>query len=282
MRRPVPRGKMPHRMLEVAVAETFPSLNPPRWPATLTRVGLWLLVVGIALVLIAGPLNRFGITGFQPALLTLSGGALLLVLGVLLALVGFFGALSRRTPVPRAPTALAIVVGLGLLGYLLSWLQAGRGLPPIHEISTDLESPPPFVAIREIRDRIPGVNPSDYVAEQSLRGGKLNVPQAQRRAYPDIRPLQLSVPPAEAFARVERAARTLGWEIVAAVPEEGRLEATDTTRFFGFKDDVVVRLRAEGGGTRVDVRSKSRVGVGDVGANAARVRAFLAELGATS
>jgi uncharacterized protein (DUF1499 family) len=282
LRGPVSRGKMPDRLLEVAVAETFPSLNVPRWPATLTRAGLWLLVIGIALVVIAGPLNRFGITGFQPALLVLAGGALLLVLGVPVGMVGFLGALAKGTPISRAPAALAIVVSLGLLGYLLSWLQAGRGVPPIHEISTDLESPPPFVAIREIRQRIPGVNPSDYVAEQAGRSGTLDVPQQQRRAYPDIQPMQLPVPPAEAFARVERAGRALGWEIVAAVPDEGRLEATDTTRFFGFKDDVVVRLRAEGGGTRVDVRSKSRVGVGDVGANAARIRAFFAELGATS
>lgn len=264
------------------MAETFPSLNVPRWPATLTRVGLWLLVVGVVLVVIAGPLHRFGITGFQPALLTLAGGALLLVLGLLVALVGFLAAMAKGTPIARAPAAFAIVVGLALLAYLLSWLQAGRGLPPIHEISTDLQSPPPFVAIRAIRERIPGVNSSDYVTEQRVRGGSLNVPQAQRRAYPDIQPLQLPMPPAEAFPRVENAARALGWEIVAAVPEEGRLEATDTTRFFGFKDDIVVRLRAEGGGTRVDVRSKSRVGVGDVGANAARVRAFLAELRATS
>ncbi len=273
---------MPVPLPEVAVADTFPSLNVPRWPATLTRVGFWLLVVAIALVVISGPLHRFGITGFRPALLVLAAGTVLLVPGVLVALIGFLGALAKRTPTARGATAVAIVVGLALLGYMLSWLQAGRAVPPIHEISTDLESPPPFVAIRAIRDRIPGVNPSDYIAAQPGRNGTLDVPQAQRRAYPDIVALQLPVPPAEAFGRVERAARALGWEIVAAVPEEGRLEATDTTRFFGFKDDIVVRLRAEGGGTRVDVRSKSRVGVGDVGANAARVRAFLAELRTTS
>ena len=65
------------------------------------------------------------------------------------------------------------------------------------------------------------------------------------------------------------------------VPAEGRLEATDTTLFFGFKDDVIVRLRVEGGGTRIDVRSKSRVGLGDAGTNAKRVRAFLARVEAS-
>lgn len=264
------------------MAETFPSLMVPTWPATLTRIGLWLLVSGTLLAAIAGPINRFGIAGFQVALLALAVGVLLLVIGALLGISGFLGALAKGTPISKAPAALAIVVGLALLGYLLSWLRAGMGVPPIHEISTDLESPPPFVAVRAIRDRIPGLNPSDYVVESKGRAGPLNVPQAQRQAYPDIQPLQLALPPAEVFPRVEAAARALGWEIVAAVPEEGRLEATDTTRFFGFKDDVVVRLRAEGGGTRVDVRSKSRVGLGDAGTNAKRVRAFLAQLGAAS
>jgi uncharacterized protein (DUF1499 family) len=264
------------------VAETFPSLNVPAWPGTLTRIGVWLLIAGAVLVVISGPIHRFGVAGFQPALLLLAGGALLLVLGALLGIVGFLAALAKGTPISKGGTALAIVIGLGLLGYLLSWLRAGMAVPPIHEISTDLQSPPPFVAVREIRAKLPGVNPVEYVVEQPGRNGTINVPQAQREAYPDIQPLQLAMPPAEAFKRVDAAARSLGWEIVASVPEEGRLEATEATRFFGFKDDVVVRLRAEGGGTRVDVRSKSRVGVGDLGANAARVRKFLAAVDSTS
>jgi uncharacterized protein (DUF1499 family) len=75
------------------------------------------------------------------------------------------------------------------------------------------------------------------------------------------------------------AARAQGWEIVAAVPAEGRIEATDTTRFFGFKDDIVIRVKAEGAGSRVDVRSLSRVGKSDVGKNASRIRAYLIALG---
>jgi uncharacterized protein (DUF1499 family) len=74
------------------------------------------------------------------------------------------------------------------------------------------------------------------------------------------------------------AARSLGWEVVASDAATGRIEATATSRWFGFKDDVVVRIRPEGAGSRVDVRSMSRVGVGDLGANAERVREFLAKL----
>ena len=257
----------------------FPSLNPPIWPARLTSTGLWLIGISLLLILIAGPLNKFGIAGFRPALLTLAGGMLMLVVGALLTIVGFLFAAAKGTPVPRGVTALAIIAGLGVIFYLLTWLRAGMGVPPIHEISTDVATPPPFVAIKAIRDAIPGLNPSDYIAEQPGRGGAtLNVPQAQQKAYPDIQPLMLQLAPEQAFARAEAAAKALGWEIVASVPAEGRLEATDTTRFFGFKDDVVVRLRAESGGTRVDVRSKSRVGLGDAGTNAARVRKFLEQV----
>ena len=88
-------------------------------------------------------------------------------------------------------------------------------------------------------------------------------------------PAVLAMPPARAFDRALEAAKRQGWEIVAAVPGEGRIEATDTTRWFGFKDDVVVRVRPDGAGSRVDVRSVSRVGRGDVGTNARRIRGFL-------
>lgn len=256
-------------------ADTFATLNAPVWPIRLVRAGLWLIAAGFVLAVLAGPLSRFGLLGFQPALLILAGGALLLGLGTLLAIVGLLIGLAKSAAVPRAAAALGIVVGLGVIFYLLSWLRAATGVPPIHEISTDLSAPPPFVAIREIRERTPGLNPPEYVAEQQVRGKAMSVPQMQRESYPDLQPLILQTTPDQAFVRVEAAARALGWEIVAAVPDEGRLEATDTTRFFGFKDDVVVRLRTEGGATRVDVRSKSRVGLGDAGANAARVRAFL-------
>ena len=102
--------------------------------------------------------------------------------------------------------------------------------------------------------------------------------EGQQRAYGDIKPKVLAMPPREAVQRVIDAARALGWEVAAIDATTGRVEATATTRWFGFKDDVVVRVRPEGTGSRVDVRSASRVGSSDVGANAARVREFLAKL----
>jgi uncharacterized protein (DUF1499 family) len=93
--------------------------------------------------------------------------------------------------------------------------------------------------------------------------------------YPDLGPARFTAPPDRVFARAVDIARDLGWEIVATAPAEGRLEATDRTRWFGFRDDVVVRVRPDGAGSRVDVRSVSRVGRSDLGTNARRIRGFM-------
>ncbi len=259
--------------------EIYPVLNTPTWPATLARLGIWTIVVGVLIAGLSGPMTRLGVIKFTLGLSSLGVGLLVTCIGLLLAIVGFLVANAKGVSISRGVAAFWIIVGLVLVAYLLSWLRTGMGVPPIHDISTDLESPPAFVAVKALRDAIPGVNPSDYVREQSARGGvKLNVPDLQRKAYPDIEPLQLALPMEQAFKRVEQAMHAMNFEIVAAVPQEGRIEATDTTRFFGFKDDVVARLRSENGGTRIDLRSESRVGLGDAGTNAKRVRALLARI----
>jgi uncharacterized protein (DUF1499 family) len=102
----------------------------------------------------------------------------------------------------------------------------------------------------------------------------------QKRGYPDLGPATFAAPPDRVLAAAEVAARERAWEIVAVVPAEGRLEATASTPWFGFKDDVVVRVERAGTGSRVDVRSKSRVGRSDLGVNARRIRDFLAALAA--
>ena len=108
--------------------------------------------------------------------------------------------------------------------------------------------------------------------------GGAEVAAKQRASYPEIAPAELSLPPDRAFDRALAAAHAMGWEVVLSDPAGGRIEATDTTFWFGFKDDVVVRVIPQPTGSRVDVRSLSRVGGGDIGANAARIRAYLAKL----
>jgi uncharacterized protein (DUF1499 family) len=254
----------------------FPSLAPPAWPARLLDVGLWLIGAGLLLGLVSGPLHRLGLANFRIALLVLAGGFLLLLAGTLLAIVGLLVASARRLRFARVPALVGVALGLIASGYLLSWIARARAAPPLHEISTDLADPPAFVAIAALRRDAHAVNPSEYVSRVSAPGGRIiDVPELQRQRYSDIQPLQLGLAPAAALEAAQHAAQRLGWQIDAYVPGDGRLEATDTSAFFGFKDDVVVRVRSSDAGSRIDVRSKSRVGLSDVGANAHRVRAFL-------
>ena len=228
-------------------AETFPSLNPPAWPARLTRIGLWILAAGVVLIAASGPGHRFGVLGYRPALLAALLGTLLAALGALLAIVGLIGGAGGRAHAPRGAAALGIVIALAASSYLLWWVAQMRGAPMIHEVSTDLEDPPAFIAVKAARDRVPGTNPSEYVRQLQGRGALIDVPAQQRMHYPDLQPVSLDVSLEEAYARARRAVGELGWEIVAESQAEGRIEATDTTRFFGFKDDIVIRLRTVDG-----------------------------------
>ena len=153
------------------------------------------------------------------------------------------------------------------LGALVAALVSGPGYH-IHDITTDTDHPPQFVALLPVRQKSP--NGPEYGGEKIAR--------EQRAAYPDIQPVLLPEPPARAFERVLAAARSRGWEIVAAVPAEGRIEATDTTRWFRFKDDIVIRVTPDVSGSRIDVRSKSRLGRSDLGTNARRIRNFFTAL----
>jgi uncharacterized protein (DUF1499 family) len=141
-------------------------------------------------------------------------------------------------------------------------------VPPIHDISTDTFDPPQFVALAQLRAAAPN----------GLKYGGPAIAAQQQKGYPDIKSLILKEPPQKAMQSAIDAARSRGWEIVSSDAPTGRIEATDTTSWFGFKDDIVVRVRPEGSGSRIDVRSASRVGQSDIGANAQRVRGYLARL----
>jgi uncharacterized protein (DUF1499 family) len=257
-------------------AETFPSLAPSSGSSRTIRAGLWVLGVGVAAVFLAGPVNRLGLADFRIALIVLGVGTLIALVGGLTTAIGLIAGTVRRAPVPRRAAAIGLLVALGVFGYLLTWMIQARAAPTLHEISTDLEDPPEFVALKAVRAQTPDVNPTEYVAEIQGRSGPIDVPALQRKSYPDIQPLTLDVTTDEAYARARRSVKRLGWEIAAEAPAEGRIEATDTSLFFGFKDDIVVRVRMANGRSLVDVRSKSRVGLSDLGMNAARVREFLA------
>jgi uncharacterized protein (DUF1499 family) len=222
----------------------------------------------LAMLVSSGPGVHLGLWSWQTGLtllkwaayVGLAGAAAALVLVVLLAVPQW----RAQAWVP----ILALCLGLIAAAPPMMALEHAKAVPPIHDITTDTFDPPQFVALAAMRATVPN----------GVKYGGMDIAAQQQKAYPDIKSLILKDPPQKATQSAIDAARASGWEIVSSDAPTGRIEATDTTYWFGFKDDIVVRVRPEGEGSRVDVRSVSRVGKSDVGANAKRVREYLARL----
>jgi uncharacterized protein (DUF1499 family) len=214
----------------------------------------------------AGTGTRIGWWNFRQGFKLLNWAAYFGVAGTILSIAGAFLARpgSGRRGFPIA--LLGVVLGMVSFGVPGGWYGMAKTVPMIHDITTDTENPPMFVSILPLRKDAP--NPAGY--------GGPEIAAKQKAAYPDIRPLSVPLPASETYDTALAAARRMGWEIVDGNPAEGRVEAVATTRWFGFKDDIVVRI-SQGGASvcRLDVRSVSRVGQSDVGTNARRIRAFL-------
>ena len=252
----------------------------------LRLIAIAVSVLAALLFACSGPGTRLGLWGFGTGLTMLKWGAYVGILGAALAIIALtaaaFAARARagegrddaaRSEERRSLMPLVVALLLAGVAVFVPWrgLQRARAVPPIHDITTDTQDPPAFVAVLPLRAG----------ARNSAVYGGDSVAALQRKGYPDLGPLHVAVPQATAYARALAEARAMKWEVVAADSVAGRIEATATTPWFGFKDDVVIRLRPDGAGTRVDVRSVSRVGGSDVGANAARIRAYLARLART-
>lgn len=221
--------------------------------------------LGLLVLASAGPAYRLGLpldAAFAVMRVAAYIGAGAAVLGGLVATYQYIRAGRLAMTVTMAGT----VMGLVALGIPYTWQQRARTMPAIHDISTDLENPPAFDAVVRLRTA-----PDELTRTAAVTA-------LQRRGYPDIAPITLPLPMPTAFDRALALAQASGWDLVTADKTTGRIEATATTRWFGFKDDVVIRLTPWGAGTRVDMRSVSRVGIGDAGTNAGRIRAFLAAL----
>jgi uncharacterized protein (DUF1499 family) len=190
------------------------------------------------------------------------------VVGLLAAVVSLAGVILSGRGTRRAGLAIALaglLMGAIVAGIPWSWMRTAQQMPLIHDITTDMDNPPRFVSIMPLRKDAP--NSPEY--------GGPGIASQQLAAYPDIKPLVLQVPVKTAFERALRTARDMGWDIVDASENDGRIEAMDRTFWFGFTDDVVVRITPVQGGSKINVRSVSRVGLSDVGTNAKRIRAFL-------
>lgn len=217
--------------------------------------------LGVLFALLVAMLgHKFELLSFKLAFL---GFVILVLIGALLGLATLVVSLfSKKLHVRTGVLGLAL--GLGPLIAVFVIIGEGIKVPPIHDISTDVENPPVFTHAYELRGN----------GENSIDVPAVEVRAQQAAYYTDLAPIALSVQPAEAFDKALAVTEQLGWAVVYKAKDELRFEAVAETALFGFKDDVVVRVQASENGSVVDVRSVSRVGQSDLGANAKRITAF--------
>ena len=241
----------------------------PRWWAQAILIGS---VIAAALVIVSGLGTRFGIWEYTGGFTVASGGVLLATAAVFLGIVGYAVCLFKGFKAERSNLLIGVLISALILGQTGMQMAALAAVPAIHNISTDTLDPPDFdvlVAVREAE----GANPLAYDAEV--------LAETQQQAYPWVKTMKSATSPAMVLNNAVTVLEDMGLEVVNVSAEEGIVEATDTTFWYGFKDDVVVRVRSaeSGSGSIVDVRSVSRVGRSDVGLNAKRIGEILNGLG---
>lgn len=233
--------------------------------STIKSARTWSIVVfGIALLLLAATAyaivgSRNGLTDYRSAFGLLGDIARVGIGALVISIVVLLYSLKNRQGTVYAAAATV------LLAVLVGTMVLNQAAPPpgplINDITTDLDDPPRFSAVLPLRPE--GSNAAEY--------GGPEVAAAQRQ----VQPLHSTLAPRRAFERALEVADELGWDIVAQSPDTGIIEAVDTTPFFRFKDDVVIRVRPDGQGSRIDLRSHSRVGRSDLGKNASRIMEFV-------
>lgn len=255
------------------MTDETPAAEPVEAAKSESRIVKWVgnfvlggSVIAFLIVFVAATLARFDIidklTGFIPFAMALNPARALVVIGVL----GLIFAVVRKVRLSKkllAGTALSAAIAIAI--YTMLIIPAGK-VPPIHDITTRPDNPPQFTALD-----VDELSTGPFSAEEwrAFHDG----------AYSDVQPIVISAPPEEVLASAQALAEDRGWEIASYDAEAGRLEATATAGYVRFYDDVIIEVTPiADGSTRVDMRSVSRVGVSDVGYNAARIRDFLADM----
>ena len=238
---------------------------------TSTKV-LFFSALILLVILMTGPIGyKFSIVPLEPSLTSLlvsvSGGGLVFLVG----LFYFYTALRLDAGRDRNLVALSTILGLIPLGIIGPQMLAAGNVPPIHDITTDTLNPPEFVAIAPLRANSP--NGYKYGTSQAWPVEKLA--SVTREAYPALKSIESALTVSNAVERAEAVLEAMDIELVAVDIGAGLIEGTATTFWFGFKDDVVIRVVAKGKGSKIDLRSMSRVGQSDIGANAARILEFV-------
>ncbi|HQS68684.1 MAG: hypothetical protein B7Y36_00540 [Novosphingobium sp. 28-62-57] len=237
-----------------------------------TGLARWSMRIAIASVAIAAiglTLARYDVIAKMAGFSALLGGALVALVALLIGLWALFAGRGAVWPA-RTKAWAAVAISLVYVGFLASRpLVAGDG-PAIHDLTTDLATPPQFEVLPLRADNLVGVDTVE------------NWQRIHGQAYPDLGPVTIAKPVAAVTADAVRLAEAAGWDVAKADPARGHVEATASVSYIRFKDDVVLRIvpTPDGKGSRVDMRSVNRVGVGDLGVNARRIREFLAALAA--
>lgn len=249
-----------------------------RWGGRLTVAAAILCFGSVAMSLIGAIGTGQGVWDFRLGLTLLTYAFFAAALGVLIAIVAAFVA-RRAKPRLVLVNLAGILVAGAFLAFVGNQIRIGNSVPPIHDISTNLEDWPRFYVLgvrAEQLENVPDLGREDLRALPPRERWKA----IHREYYGDIATIRVPWSVEDTVARARALVEERGWELVTADPQRGIVEAVDTSFFFRFKDNVVVRVRpmTEGAGSVVDMRSISRVGVSDLGVNARRVRDFLADL----
>ena len=270
------------------VAAPVPE-TPIETPAKITAGSDWrgklVLVAGVGAVLwglVSAIGTGWGLWSWRTGLTGVTWSFILAIAVILAGLALGYRAKQSGGSGPRWLRWAGMAVAIVYAGWIGTYIVADWSSPAIHDVSTDLADPPGFreLALRTDNwDDVPGVDDPEMAGMNPQQRWQM----VHREAYGDIRSVRINEPVPSVIAKAERLAQARGWDVLTALPEEGRFEATETRSLFSFKDDIVLRVRPTetGEGSIVDMRSVSRVGVSDLGANADRVRSFLADLSGT-
>ncbi len=234
-----------------------------------TRALLVCSIVALV-ILLTGPLGyKFSIVPLEPSLISLliamAGGLLVFVVGLVYLVI----AIRNGQGADRNLVIIALIISLIPAGVIAPQMGKAREVPQIHDITTDTTNPPAFIKLLPVRKQSP--NGFEYGSEDMPAE---ELAALTMEAYPEVKPIISDLSVAEAVEKAAATLEAMGMKVAEVDVEAGRVEATATTFWFGFKDDVIVRVVAEGDGSKIDLRSMSRVGRSDIGVNAARIMAI--------
>jgi hypothetical protein len=254
------------------------AVSSNRWAPRLARAALLMAMASVAAALLAAVGSGADWWSFMTGFAILRIAFFAAIAGVVLAVAALF--MGRRNGWrANRPALIALLVAGLFVAYLMNQIANARSVPAIHDATTDLVDPPRFTKLALRADNLETI-PDEGRAELAAMAPEERWKALHRRAYSDLRSVRLPTAVAATTERAAALAKARGWQVVSADPRSGVVEATATTRFFRFKDDIAVRIRPDpaSGGSIVDMRSVSRVGTSDLGVNAGRIRAFLADL----